>query len=43
MYNDYFYTNKDINDIKIALISDIHFAPKYNLKILDNLYNQIQL
>jgi predicted MPP superfamily phosphohydrolase len=41
MYNDYFYTEKDINDIKIALLSDIHYAPHYKLKILDNLYKQI--
>ena len=41
MYNEYFNTNKKIPDVKIALMSDIHYAPKYKTKILDDLYNQI--
>lgn len=42
MHNEYFYTKKDINEFKIALISDIHYYSTYNKKIFDNLYNQMK-
>ena len=42
MYNEDFYTNKDIKDIKIALLSDIHYSPNYNLKIFEKLTTQIK-
>ena len=42
MYNETFNTSKNVSDIKIALLSDIHYYPKYNTKILDRLLKQIQ-
>lgn len=42
MYNETFNTSKNISDIKIALLSDIHYYPKYNTKILDRLLKQIK-
>lgn len=42
MFNETFYTNKNIKETKIALISDIHFNDKYNIKILDKILNQIK-
>ena len=37
-----FYSNKIEKDIKIAIIADIHYYPKYNTKILTNIINQIK-
>ncbi|HAB67386.1 MAG TPA: hypothetical protein DCE23_08470 [Firmicutes bacterium] len=42
MHNETFYTNKDINDFKIAIISDIHYYPEYKQKIFDKVINQMQ-
>ncbi len=42
MHNEIFYTNKDINDFKVALISDIHYYPEYNQNIFDKLIKQIK-
>lgn len=43
MHNDTFNTNKNIKkDIKIALLSDIHYYKGYNKKILNKIYNQIK-
>ena len=44
MHNEYFYTTKNIpKDIKIALMSDIHYHyPNYNLKILISLIKQLK-
>ena len=42
MHNETFTTTKDINDIKIALLSDIHYYPNFNLKIFTKLINQIK-
>ena len=42
MYNEDSYTTKDITNIKIAILSDIHYTPYFNNKILDKLYNQIK-
>jgi len=36
-----FKTNKDINDIKIAILADIHYYPKYSKKILNKIKMQI--
>lgn len=41
MNNETFYTNKNIKETKIAVISDIHFNNKYNRKILKKILNQI--
>lgn len=41
MHNEIFYTSKKIKEIKIAVISDIHYYPEYNQKILDKLIKQI--
>ncbi len=41
MHNETFYTNKDINNIKIALLSDIHYYPGYNPKIINKIIKQI--
>ena len=43
MHNETFYTNKDINDIKIGLISDIHYYPDYNTKIFTRITNQLKM
>lgn len=42
MHNEIFYTNKDVNDFKIALISDIHYYPEYNQEIFNRLIQQIK-
>lgn len=42
MHNEIFYTDKDINDFKIALISDIHYYSDYNPQIFQKLINQIK-
>lgn len=42
MHNEIFYSKKDIKNLKIALISDIHYYPGYNHKILNKLLNQIK-
>ena len=42
MHNETFYTNKNIDDIKIALISDIHYYQKYKDKIFCRLLKQIK-
>jgi predicted MPP superfamily phosphohydrolase len=41
MHNEIFYTNKNINETKIALLSDIHFNDKYNRKIFTKILKQI--
>ena len=41
MFNETFYTNKNIQETKIALISDIHFNDKYKRKIFTKILNQI--
>ena len=43
MHNETFYTNKKINDIKIAVISDIHFYKNYKQKIFDRIIKQIEI
>lgn len=42
MKEELFKTSKKIKEIKIALLSDIHYYPKYNKRILNKLYNQIK-
>ena len=42
MHNEIFYTDKDINDFTIALISDIHYYPEYNQNIFNKLIKQIK-
>lgn len=42
MHNELFITNKDINNIKIALLSDIHYYPEFNTKIFTLLIKQIK-
>lgn len=42
MHNETFYTKKDINKFKIALISDIHYNKNFNQKILNKISNQIK-
>ena len=42
MYNDTFYTNKNIDNIKIAIFSDVHYYyPNYDLKIFQKIKNQL--
>lgn len=41
MHKEIFYTNKDINEIKIALFSDIHFHKNFKQKIFDKILKQI--
>jgi predicted MPP superfamily phosphohydrolase len=41
MYNEIFYTNQNIKETKIAIISDIHFNDKYNRKIFTKIHKQI--
>jgi len=41
MHSETFYTSKNISNIKIALLSDIHYYPKFNLKTFTRLLNQI--
>lgn len=42
MHNETYYTKKDCKNIKIAIISDIHYYPNYNLKIFNKIINQIK-
>ena len=42
MHNETFYTKKNINEFKIALISDIHYYKNFNQKTLNKMYNQIK-
>ena len=42
MHNECFYTDKNINPIKIALISDLHYYNGYNLKIFTTIIKQIK-
>ncbi len=42
MHNEIFHTKKDIKDIKLALISDIHYYKNFNTKIFTRLINQIR-
>lgn len=42
MHNEQFKTNKNINDVKIALFSDIHYYPGYNTKIFSSIIKQIK-
>ncbi len=42
MKEEIFYTDKDINDIKIAIISDIHYYTGFNKKIFISIINQLQ-
>ena len=41
MHNEIFTTTKNINDIKIALLSDIHYYSEYNEKTFEKLIKQI--
>ena len=36
-----FKTNKNIDDVTIAILADIHYYPKYNKKILENIKKQL--
>ena len=42
MNHETFYTKKDIKDINIALLSDIHYHIKFNNKIFTKIINQIK-
>jgi predicted MPP superfamily phosphohydrolase len=42
MHNEIFTTNKNINETKIALLSDIHYHSNYNKKIFDKIIKQIK-
>lgn len=42
MHNEKFYTTKNIDNIKLAVISDIHFYEGFNEKILQKIINQIE-
>ena len=42
MNQEIFTTKKDIKDTNIALISDIHYHPKFNNKIFDKVLKQIK-
>lgn len=42
MKEEIFYTNKNINNIKIALLSDIHYYTGFNKKIFISIINQLQ-
>lgn len=42
MHKETFYTKKNIQKTKIALISDIHFYENYNIKIFNRITNQIK-
>lgn len=42
MHNETFYTKKEIPEIKIALLSDIHYYEGYNNKIFERLLSQIK-
>ena len=42
MYTETFYTNKNIKEFKIAVISDIHFNDKFKRKIFTKIINQIK-
>jgi len=41
MKEEVFYTKKNIKDIKIAIIADIHYCPNYNNKNLNKIANQL--
>lgn len=41
MNKEIFYTKKNINDISIAILSDIHYYTEYNVKIFNNLIKQL--
>ena len=41
MKKEIFKTNKNINKVKIGILSDIHFYDGYNIKILDKVEKQI--
>ena len=40
MNQEIFYTKKNIKDINIALLSDIHYHPKFNNKIFEKILKQ---
>ena len=42
MNNETFTTNKNIEDTKIALLSDIHYYDNFNIKIFNKIIKQIQ-
>lgn len=42
MHNEIFYTKKDIKEFKIALLSDIHYYPNYNLNIFKSVIKQLK-
>lgn len=42
MHNETFYTTKDINELKIAIISDIHYYVGYKQKIFDKVIKQLE-
>ncbi len=41
MKNDVFYTTKDINETKIAILADIHYSPVFNEKVFMKVKKQI--
>jgi len=42
MHTETFYTKKDIEDLKIAIFSDLHYYPKYPKRILNKIIKQIK-
>ena len=43
MHTEIFYTDKEIKETKLALISDIHFNDKFNRKIFSKIIKQISI
>ena len=42
MHNEVFFSKKINNDITLAVISDIHYYPKFNTNIFKKLIKQIK-
>ena len=42
MHNEIFTTSKDIDEIKLAILSDIHYFENFNLKIFTKITKQIK-
>ena len=40
-HSETFYTTKNINDLKLAIFSDIHYHDGFKIKILDKIANQV--
>ena len=43
MHKETFYTNKDIEDTRIAVFSDLHYYPSYPKEIFTKIINQIKV